>query len=282
MAPSARCAHWRRAPRRGSGAVWRLVGRRRRGRLGAALPPRLPRCPTAIRAEASRHDETCWSQPRPASAHAATASLHRLIWSSTPSARPDSAAKRAARASWTVSSGPEGWKAMPGRVARVLTSRVRASRWVCTAVWSRSSDARSTRSAAARAPHTISSSTTRGSTAFTGSTRSTSSNAADRVVLSQQHLGHGRTRHHPMAAPRGRATARGPAARDRAPRRSRLGEPPALLREAGSSPRGWDCRSPPGLRARCPRPRSGPPRRAGRSPAWRPRTPVSPTPADHA
>ena len=62
----------------------------------------------------------CCSQPRPASAHAATASRQRPVWSSTPSARPDSAAKRAALATWTVSSGPEGCKgesrAGPARV----------------------------------------------------------------------------------------------------------------------------------------------------------------------
>ena len=130
----------------------------------AARRPRCPSAPDSTSAAASRHDETCCSQPRPAAAQAATASLQRLhlVLDCLRLAR-DSAAKRAARAGWTVSSGPEGWKAMPGRVARVLTSRVSASRWRRTAAWSRSSDARWTRSAAARAPSTISSSSTRGS-----------------------------------------------------------------------------------------------------------------------
>ena len=84
---------------------------------------------------------------------------------------------------------------MPGRVARVLTSLTSASRWACFAARSRSSDARWTRSAAARAPSTIRSSSTRGSMVLTGSTRSMSSNAPVGSSFGQQHLGDRRTRH---------------------------------------------------------------------------------------
>ena len=178
MAQPARCVLRRRVPRRGPGAAWRPVGRRTRGRRAAVRPPRFQRRRASTSAEASRHVATCCSQPKPASAHAATASLQRLTWSSAPSARPCSAAKSAALAGWTVSSGQEGWKMMPGRVARVFMSLVSASRWRRTAAWSRSSDARRTRSAVTRAPHTIISSRTRGSKLLKGSTRSRSSNAA--------------------------------------------------------------------------------------------------------
>ena len=134
MAWRARCGHSRRAPRRlALSGVGALLGRvvvdaaQQLGRLGA---------------RGARLDQRSGEPPRrdlllPAHACRAhtprTASLHRRAWSSTPSARPDSAAKSAARAGCTVSSGPEGSKAMPGRVARAFTSRVRASRWRCTA-----------------------------------------------------------------------------------------------------------------------------------------------------
>ena len=83
--------------------------------------------PDLTSAEARRHVADCCSQPRPAVAHAVVASLHRRACP-RPFGLTDLAAKRAALAGWTVSAGPDGWKATPGRVARVLTSRVSASR----------------------------------------------------------------------------------------------------------------------------------------------------------
>ncbi len=84
---------------------------------------------------------------------------------------------------------------MPGRAARVLISLVRASRCPWTAAWSRSSDACWTRSAAARAPNTISSSST---PRVHGVERQHALNELERpcwVVLGQQHLGHRRASH---------------------------------------------------------------------------------------
>ena len=92
----------------------------RRGRRAAARPPRFPRRQTrSAQRRAATTPSALPSQDRPRRMPPPPPSTGRT-WSSTPSARPDSAAKSAARAGWTVSSGPEGWKAIPGRVARVF------------------------------------------------------------------------------------------------------------------------------------------------------------------